>query len=349
MKVRLWRRPPLAVVAVGVALSMTTWGAPAGATRRVPGSLDQVRTTMPAPRAGAGMAGDVNGNIVLFGGVNTNFDCCLYYGDTWTWNGSAWTEQFPANSPSPRTVGAMTYDAAHGQVVLFGGQDQFNVYLDETWTWDGSNWTKQHPAHSPTKVFSPGMAYDAARHQVVMSFDPGNLDPNVTWTWDGTDWTQQFPSNAPWDRTGFYMAYDGARRDTVIFGGLYTCGYESYCNRKETYVWNGTTWKRMNPANHPPAVAGGGLVYDATRKLSVMFGGGSYLYGDFGETWTWNGQDWTKLGSAHTPDPRGGQAMAWDRVRHQIVLFGGANFHDLYFADTWTWNGSDWTCAAGCS
>src|SRR5437867_4343003 len=106
---RLWRGSPLAIVALGLAL--TAWGAPAGASPQAPGSPDRTRTSMPAPRAGAGMAGDINGNIVLFGGVNTNFDCCLYYGDTWTWDGSAWTEQFPANSPSPRMVGVMTYDA----------------------------------------------------------------------------------------------------------------------------------------------------------------------------------------------------------------------------------------------
>jgi hypothetical protein len=40
----------------------------------------------------------------------------------------------------------MAYDAADGQVVLFGGMDSRHFYGD-TWTWDGAGWTK-HPAES---------------------------------------------------------------------------------------------------------------------------------------------------------------------------------------------------------
>jgi hypothetical protein len=45
----------------------------------------------------------------------------LALGDTWTWNGSAWTKQSPATSPSVRVDPAMAYDTASGDV-LFGGQ-----------------------------------------------------------------------------------------------------------------------------------------------------------------------------------------------------------------------------------
>ena len=37
----------------------------------------------------------------------------------------------------------MAYDAATGNVVLFGLGKR--SVLDGTWTWDGSTWTKQAP------------------------------------------------------------------------------------------------------------------------------------------------------------------------------------------------------------
>ena len=47
-------------------------------------------------------------DVVLFGG----FDNQGYLGDTWTWDGSAWTEQVPATSQAARSGAAMAHDAA---------------------------------------------------------------------------------------------------------------------------------------------------------------------------------------------------------------------------------------------
>jgi len=44
----------------------------------------------------------------------------------------------------------MAYDAATGNVVMFGGQfADSDGQFDGTWTWDGSTWARQHPAASP--------------------------------------------------------------------------------------------------------------------------------------------------------------------------------------------------------
>jgi hypothetical protein len=124
--------------------------------------------------------------IVLFGG------CCdardNFLNETWTWDGTNWTKQSPTNSPSARYDAAMAYDAAHSQVVLFGGVN--NGGLNDTWTWDGTNWTKQSPTNSPSARYNPAMAYDAASGQVVLfggCCDAGINLLNDTWTWDGTN------------------------------------------------------------------------------------------------------------------------------------------------------------------
>jgi hypothetical protein len=86
-----------------------------------------------------GMAYDAaTGRVVLFDGVPIA-------GDTWTWDGTDWTQESPAHSPAARYSPGMAYDAATGQVVLFGGGN--GKYLGDTWTWTDSDWT-QRPAGS---------------------------------------------------------------------------------------------------------------------------------------------------------------------------------------------------------
>jgi hypothetical protein len=47
------------------------------------------------------------GTVVLFGGGG-NHDL----GDTWTWDGTTWTQQAPATHPAARLSASMAYDAA---------------------------------------------------------------------------------------------------------------------------------------------------------------------------------------------------------------------------------------------
>jgi hypothetical protein len=101
---------------------------------------EQSPATSPPARSGASMAYDAaTGTMVLFGGEtmpgNDNS------ADTWTWDGSTWTEQSPATSPPARSGAPMAYDAATGTVVLFGGvggPPGPPVWLRGTWTWSAS-------------------------------------------------------------------------------------------------------------------------------------------------------------------------------------------------------------------
>jgi hypothetical protein len=223
----------------------------------------------------------------------------------------------------------MAYDAARGQVVLFGGCCRGADYLGDTWTWDGTDWTKRRPAHSPRAGEFIGMAYDAARGQVV-------LYGGDTWTWDGTDWTKVMPAHSPPGTPYWGMAYDAAREQVVLFG----------IDPPNTWTWDGTDWTEHVPAHSPPARYYMGMAYDAARQQVVLFGGGDiqgYFY--FGGTWTWDGTDWTKVIPAHSPAPRNLLGMAYDAAREQVVLFGGRSRRSDYVGvgDTWTWDGTDWT------
>ena len=148
--------------------------------------------TSPSARDSMGMAFDAaRGDVVLFGG-HASGTCCNQ-ADTWTWDGTTWTQQHPATSPPGRGLIGMTYDADHSGVVVFGGRSHTHDF-DDTWTWDGTTWTQQHSATSPSDRESMGMTYDAARGEVVV-FGGEKLDRSYfadTWTWDGTTWRVPF-------------------------------------------------------------------------------------------------------------------------------------------------------------
>jgi hypothetical protein len=183
----------------------------------------------------------------------------------------------------------MTYDAARGQVVLFGGFSGSQEFND-TWTWDGTDWTPRSPAHAPYYRHGVGMTYDAARGQVVLfggGFN-GTLF-NDTWTWDGTDWTQRSPAHAPSARYSLGMTYDAARGQVVLFWVVDLNYY--YLLRGDTWTWDGTDWTRRTPAHAPSGRADLSLAYDAARAQVVLFGGGD-LDSQLGDAWTWDGTDW---------------------------------------------------------
>jgi hypothetical protein len=127
-----------------------------------------------------------HGRVVLFGGyTGTGVSS-----DTWVWDGTDWTNVTPSNpasSPSAREGAAMAYDAAHGQVVLFSGNNG-SSYTSDTWVWDGANWTNvtpASPAPSPPARNADAMAYDARHGQVVLfgGNSGGILAYGDTWAW----------------------------------------------------------------------------------------------------------------------------------------------------------------------
>ena len=88
-------------------------------------------------------------------------------GQTWIWTG-VWTRAHPGTTPPIANGAASAYDAATGQVVIFGGfgtTSRTTGLYDQTWTWDGSNWSRRGgsagpsvtvPVSSPISV-SPGL------------------------------------------------------------------------------------------------------------------------------------------------------------------------------------------------
>jgi hypothetical protein len=89
----------------------------------------------------------------------------------------------------------MAFDAARGELVMFGGQLLPSPANADTWVWNGTNWTQRSPAASPGARQYHAMCYDAGRQRVVVySGQLGTALLNDIWEWDGTTWTHPLPA-----------------------------------------------------------------------------------------------------------------------------------------------------------
>ena len=194
-------------------------------------SLDAVG---PGPRAEAAMTFDhARNRLVLFGGYRGTGRQRVRLGDTWEWDGTAWTLE-STTGPTPRNNAAMVYDSDRRVSVLFGGSD--GSASGETWEWDGRSW---HRGTAPTvdARYNPVMVYDPLRHRVVR-FGGWNGRERVgdTWLYDGRAWIRQ-PVMGPPARNHAAFAFDVRRGRAVLFGG-----HDGSRVFGDTWEWLGDRW-----------------------------------------------------------------------------------------------------------
>jgi hypothetical protein len=289
--------------------------------------------TSPIARWANGLVYDgARENVVLFGGIGRIGGVLTRLSDTWTWDGTDWTEQSPASSPPART-GPLAYDPTRERVVMFGGAGESGL-LGDTWEWDGANWSERTPAIGPRARFSHAMTFDSTRGRVVVfggafgSFTTQSL--NDTWEWDGTTWIERTPSSRPPIGASHAMAYDTARGRAVLFGGHGAMGGP----HNDTWEWDGTNWMQRLPAHRPPPRDQSAMAYDSARQRIVLFGG--FFDGNrLGDTWEWDGTDWTEVFPTTNATGREEHDMTYDAGRNRIVVFGGLLDGASAGDDTW--------------
>jgi Dockerin type I domain/Galactose oxidase, central domain len=197
----------------------------------------QLAAQSPPYRSLAAMAFDPDTNqSVLFGGYSDQNTLS----DTWTWDGTTWTKQSPSNSPpglagsSPGLESAlMAWDAAHHQLILFGGEGNGPngpQYFNETWQWTGSNWQQLQPQTTPPPLKAATLVFDPVQGGLVLTSGQGSGPGTFgtysdTWFWDGATWTQLLPTTIPPPRYFASSGYDATTKSILLFGGGGDDGY----------------------------------------------------------------------------------------------------------------------------
>jgi hypothetical protein len=104
------------------------------------------------------------------------------------------------------------------------------------------------------------------------------------------------------------------------------------------------TARRTSQAPGPAGRSGAALVYDATRKEMLLWGGiapdRETLPDDL---WAWNGSSWRRLTPADgvAPPGRAYHTLVYDAARQRVVLIGGRRTSGL-LGDVWEWDGARW-------
>lgn len=193
--------------------------------------------------------------IVLFGG----YDLRDFKDDTWTWDGSNWTE-VKRDKPPNRALHAMWYDPLQKRTILYGGIGRDSIEekverFSDMWAFTGSGWTKLTVTNTPGERLGAQYAVEPATGKVLLFgglkaelTDPADEESirrqfydNETWQWDGgaSTWTKLAPATSPFARQNGRLAYDPATQRLVLFGG-----YAGFF-LSDIWTWNGSNWEPM--------------------------------------------------------------------------------------------------------
>ncbi len=222
--------------------------------------------------------------VVQFGGSAVTTGSAAL-DQTWEWDGTDWLRIATAVAPSPRRIEAMTFDAARGVMVLYGGFGIGGIHdpLGDTWEYDGVTWTQRQPQHQPPA--GPGkLAFDPSRQVSVL------LAVGGTWEWDGNDW------RGP-------LAVETIDLDDVLVQDDSRGQVLRISDRGLVKAWDGAAWTSFGNslADHFPVRFG----------FDPHPGGGLLMLDDAAEMSRFTGTAWQPVGPLLRPLP-GDRSLQWD-------------------------------------
>jgi PKD repeat protein len=147
----------------------------------------QLAVSAPSIRAYAAGGTDASGQLIVFGGYNGSG----VLGDTWIWNGTAWSlAPFGQNpAPSARQLASIgLYKNPNGGtasgLALFGGVNGAvgsGTPQADTWTWNGTTWSLLPTSTSPSARYDAAAAQDTNGGVLLFGGDTGGSVSAETW------------------------------------------------------------------------------------------------------------------------------------------------------------------------
>ncbi len=239
--------------------------------------------------------------------------------ETFEWDHAslAWLRHPSTVHPSLYSVGALSFDVARRQAVLFGASLAGPA---ETWTWDERrrDWLQQSPVNSPPATHFGSIAYDVVRDRTVLFGGlVANLPSDKTWEWDGTNWVLQNPATSPPARHEAAMAYDFLTNRVVLFGGIDAL----FSRLGDVWDWDGTNWTQRSMGQ--PSPSGRSTMAMCSRSDGLLIVGGDDQAGAvFDKVWALRGNLWSQLPSAGMPALTPAQASV-ELGSDELTVFGG--------------------------
>jgi hypothetical protein len=276
--------------------------------------------------------------------------CALGICDPWS-NASA--------RPPARYGHSAVLDLAHNQMLVFGGNDGYDLYMNDVWALSltGSPvWTQLAPAGTPPdRRASHSAVFDPVRKRMLVFggiSDQGPLsDVCVLEFAEGLAWDRLSPlGSGPSARSMHSAIYDPARDRVLVFGGLDGDG-------PRHDVWaltlSGTpAWTELAPSGTPPGDRFlHSAVYDPVRDRMLVFGGSNIFHFDndcFALELGGATPHWASIAATGTPPvARDGSGAIYDPVADRMLIFGGWGNGIGPMNDVWSLllaGAPAWTC-----
>ena len=247
--------------------------------------------------------------------------------------------------PSPRELDAMAFDAAHNDVLMYGGTGFGSgpqASSRETWTLDAGGWRLRDPVTSPD-IDAGWMTADPATGSIVLV---GGVPPDdqqlETWIWDGSTWTKHGDVPNP-SQTLVGMAALPALKELV----LVTAPASGQLTSDDTWTWTGASWRLDAPLTALPVEGSTPIVVSdpAHHRVVAVFTGNA---NSRAETWTWDGSTWSPLAANEVEpfDPITTSMAADPRTGDVLMYIGGG---DARAGSTWALSGAVWREVDGIS
>ncbi len=264
-----------------------------------------------------------------------------------------------AQEPPPVAEPGMAWDAASGQIILFGGENyslhnaQYGPADIGTWAYKGGTWTNitsQSPTIPVPREWGQ-MAYDPSSGDVVLF--GGNYNGHVlgdTWVFKAGIWTNITGSLtvSPPAREAAMMVTDSSENQVVLFGGGNGTAFFG-----DTWVFKNATWTKIGPLAQAPCPRMYPQVSDDPAVGGVMLFSGYSLNGGainfYPDTWSFHADTWTNLTVSPASSPPGvyGGSLIYDGGSNATVLVNGLPATPGGYAQTWEYQGGAWINLTG--
>jgi hypothetical protein len=207
-------------------------------------------------------------------------------------------------NPGFRSGAVMTWDAADGYVLLFGGYGVPGVQETDTWTYLNGSWTNitSSVTNHPPSTVNAAMAYDPSTRSVILFGGYTSFAyRNYTWSYSDRVWTNltstSHPPDIPFLPT---LATDASANELVT-------AFVDIDQVAETWTFQDGVWHNVTPTAPLPVDVGLGAADPIALSADPADGGVLAISdmvngtGYWGLTFVYRAGSWVNL-TAGTPD-----------------------------------------------